>query len=111
MAVRILIDSTTDLPQEIKEQMIVVPLTIHFGEEEYLDGVTMNGQQFYERLVESDVLPTTSQVTPFVFGQIFEKYVSAGDELVVLTIFIQSFRHLSECLHCSFRLSRQGICH
>ena len=86
MATRIIIDSTTDLTEKIKNQMTVVPLTIHFGEEEYLDGVTLDGQQFYEKLVESDVLPTTSQVTPFVFSQVFQKVVDAGDEAVVLTI-------------------------
>ena len=86
MATRILIDSTTDLTPDIKAQMTVVPLTIHFGEEEYLDGVTMDGQQFYEKLVESDVLPTTSQATPFVFQKIFEEIVEAGDSVVAITI-------------------------
>ena len=86
MATRIIIDSTTDTTEEIRSQLTVVPLTIHFGEEEYLDGVTMNGRQFYEKLIESDVLPTTSQVTPFVFSKVFREVVDAGDEAVVLTI-------------------------
>ena len=86
MAVRILIDSTTDLTEDLKAQMTVVPLTIHFGEEEYLDGVTMNGQQFYEKLVESDVLPTTSQAAPFAFQQIFEEITEQGDSVVAILI-------------------------
>ena len=86
MAVKLIIDSTTDVIPELRDQMKVIPLTIHFGEEEYLDGVTMNGQQFYEKLVESDVLPTTSQVTPYVFNQVFQEITDAGDDAVVMTI-------------------------
>ena len=86
MATRIIIDSTADTTEEIRSQLTVVPLTIHFGEEEYLDGVTMNGHQFYEKLIESDVLPTTSQVTPFVFSKVFQEVVDAGDEAVMITI-------------------------
>ena len=86
MATRIIIDSTADTTEKVRSRLTVIPLTIHFGEEEYLDGVTMNGRQFYEKLIESDVLPTTSQVSPYVFSQEFQKVVDAGDEAVVLTI-------------------------
>lgn len=58
---RIIIDSTIDLPEQYRRQVHIVPLTIHFGTEELLDGVDIDRQRFYERLVESDVLPTTSQ--------------------------------------------------
>ena len=71
MKVRILIDSTTDVTPDVRERVKVVPLTIRFGDEEYIDGVTITHQQFYEKLVESDVLPTTSQATPDVFEQAF----------------------------------------
>ncbi|MFR7892987.1 MAG: DegV family protein [Dysosmobacter sp.] len=54
-------DSTIDLPEQYRRQVHIVPLTIHFGTEELLDGVDIDRQRFYERLVESDVLPTTSQ--------------------------------------------------
>lgn len=86
MSVRIMVDSTADLTPDIRKQMLVVPLTIHFGEEEYVDGVDMTGQEFYEKLVESDVLPTTSQATPFDFSQAFEAAVKAGDEVVAILI-------------------------
>ena len=61
---RIIIDSTIDLPEQYRRQVHIVPLTIHFGTEELLDGVDIDRQRFYERLVESDVLPTTSQPSP-----------------------------------------------
>ena len=43
---------------------MVVPLTVHFGDEEFVDGVDLTGQEFYEKLVASQVLPTTSQASP-----------------------------------------------
>ena len=61
MSVKIIVDSTADLNEAIKDQVAIVPLTICFGEEEYVDGVTITHHQFYEKLVESDILPTTSQ--------------------------------------------------
>ena len=86
MSVRMIVDSTVDLTPEIQAQMQVVPLTIHFGEEEYIDGVTITGHEFYEKLVESEVLPTTSQATPFAFEKVFKEAVEAGDQVVMLTI-------------------------
>ena len=61
---RIIVDSTADLGPEIKERVYTVPLTVHFGQEEYIDGVTIDHKTFYEKLVESDVLPTTSPGNP-----------------------------------------------
>ena len=67
MTTRIIVDSTADLVPEIKERVHIVPLTVHFGDEEYIDGVTIDHETFYNRLIESDVLPTTSQATPDAF--------------------------------------------
>ena len=64
MKTRIIVDSTADLVPEIKARVSTVPLTVHFGQEEYIDGVTIDNKTFYEKLIESDVLPTTSQATP-----------------------------------------------
>lgn len=86
MKTRIIIDSTTDLPQELRSRFIVVPLTVHFGEESYEDGVTITHREFYEKLIESDVLPTTSQVPPQRFHDAFRAAVEAGEEVVAITI-------------------------
>lgn len=86
MSVRIVIDSTADLPSEQRARFTIVPLTIHFGEQEYIDGVTINHKEFYEKLIESDVLPTTSQATPAAFAQVFQEIVDAGDTAVVVTV-------------------------
>ena len=86
MKTRIIVDSTVDLTPEFKSRVHIVPLTVHFGEDEYIDGVTINHQTFYERLIESDVLPTTSQATPDAFLQEFEKAKQAGEAAVVITL-------------------------
>ncbi|MGM9618854.1 MAG: DegV family protein [Oscillospiraceae bacterium] len=86
MRVRIIIDSTTDLLPATKSTLDVVPLTVHFGEEEYIDGVTMTHKQFYEKLVETDVLPHTSQASPAAFEKVYREVMAAGDSAVVLTL-------------------------
>ena len=86
MEVKIITDSTVDLREELKKQLKIVPLTVHFGEEEYIDGVTMTQRQFYEKLEKSDALPSTSQATPDAFMQVFEQIKQAGQSAVVLTL-------------------------
>lgn len=86
MKTRIIIDSTTDLVQEYKNRVSVVPLTVNFGEEEYIDGVTIDYKTFYEKLIESDVLPTTSQANPDAFMKEFEKVKEDGESAVVITL-------------------------
>ena len=84
--VRIIIDSTADVAPELRSRFTVLPLVLRFGDEEYLDGVTITSEQFYEKLVESDVMPTTSQATPFAFARLFREAVDAGEDVVALTI-------------------------
>ena len=85
MSVKIIVDSTADITPKVRARVDVVPLTIHFGEKEYIDGVTIDSRTFYEMLVESDVLPTTSQATPFAFEKAFRKAVEEGHEVVCIT--------------------------
>jgi len=86
MKTRIIVDSTADIMPEIRERVHVVPLTVRFGEEEFIDGVTIEHKTFYEKLVESDVLPTTSQATPDSFFKEFDKVKEAGESAVVITL-------------------------
>lgn len=86
MSVRIIVDSTTDLRPQAARRVQVVPLTIHFGEREFVDGVDIDTDRFYRMLVQSDVLPTTSQPTPHAFGKVFAQAVEAGDSVVCITI-------------------------
>lgn len=86
MCVRIIVDSSTDVSEKYREKIQFVPLTVRFGNKEYLDGVELSKHQFYEMLVESDVLPTTSQATPAAFAEYLESVASAGDSAVVITL-------------------------
>lgn len=86
MNTRIIVDSTADLMPEFKCRVHTVPLTVNFGDEEYIDGVTIDHKTFYEKLIESDVLPTTSQATPDAFIKEFEKAKEAGEAAVVITL-------------------------
>lgn len=85
MSVKIIVDSTADLIPQVRSRVEIVPLTIHFGEEEYIDGVTIDSRTFYEKLIESDTLPTTSQATPFAFEEVFRKAVEEGLQVVCIT--------------------------
>ncbi len=86
MKTRIIVDSTADLMPEYKERVHIVPLTVRFGDEEYIDGVTIDHKAFYEKLIESDVLPTTSQATPDAFIKEFEKAKEADEAAIVITL-------------------------
>lgn len=86
MSVKIIVDSTADLIDSVKERVTVVPLTIRFGDEEFIDGVTITHKKFYEKLVESDELPTTSQATPDNFERVYREVKQNGDSAVVITV-------------------------
>ncbi len=99
MSVRIILDSTADLPQALKSRFTIVPLPLFFGEEEYLDGVTIDHKTFYEKLIESDVLPTTSQPTPDAFAQAYQAATADGSEALVITLSSQlSGTYQSACI-------------
>lgn len=84
--IRIVTDSTSELTQEQarKWNIDVVPLSVLFGKEEFLDGVEISHAQFYDRLAQVDTLPTTAQVPPDTFIELFRHYIEAGDQIVGL---------------------------
>ena len=84
--VHIILDSTCDILPEDRDKFLTVPMTVHFGDQEYLDGVTITHRQFYEKLVESDLMPKTSQPSPEAFAEVFRQVRDRGDTAVVITI-------------------------
>lgn len=86
MSVQIIIDSTVDLKPELLKEVKVAPLSILFGSEQFIDGKTLTKQEFYQKLVTSDVLPTTSQATPFIFSELYKETIDEGNEAIVITI-------------------------
>ena len=85
MSVRIICDSTCDLIPALSARVDIAHLTVHFGEEDFTDGVDLTAHEFYEKLASSKVMPSTSQATPFAFGEAFEAAVNAGDDVVCIT--------------------------
>ena len=88
MSVRIVIDSACDLPKSTADNLglAYLPMRTIFDNEEYLDGITLNGEQFYEKLIETDTAPKTSQIPPSEFEAAFEQIVSAGDTALCITV-------------------------
>lgn len=86
MPVKIIVDSTADLTADLKEQICIVPLKVHFGDTEFIDGVTITHEEFYEKLTRSNVLPHTSQPSPAAFAQAYEQATADGSQAVVLTV-------------------------
>ena len=87
MGIKIITDSTSDISQQDAEQLgvLVLPLTVRFGETEYEDGVTIDTDTFYEKLTNESELPKTSQVTPFAYQRAFEESLKAGDQVLCIT--------------------------
>lgn len=88
MSIRIVMDSSCDLGADKAKELGIelVSLKTIFGEDIYNDGVDLTTTQFYEKLVESDTLPTTSQPTPGEFKEVLERVLADGDEVLCLCL-------------------------
>lgn len=84
--IRILTDSGSDICAPYPENLTVLPLTIHFGQEEYRDGETIDHKTFYEKLTSCKELPTTSLIPPGEFEAAFEKAQIAGETVIAITL-------------------------
>jgi DegV family protein with EDD domain len=88
--VAIVTDSSTYLPKDLAEDLglRVVPLTLHWGDESYRDGVDIQAEEFYQKLITSKSIPTTSQPPVNVFEQLFEKLLD--EDYAVFAMLISS---------------------
>jgi len=96
LAVRIVTDSTADLAPETARELgvSVVPLTVIFGEESFLEGIDMSTELFYERLVNSKELPTTAAPSAGQFIEAYEGALKEADEILSI--------HLSSKLSATY---------
>ncbi|MBR7133042.1 MAG: DegV family protein [Clostridia bacterium] len=83
--IQFIVDFASDLTAEIKNRVRVVPLTVHFGDLKYIDGVTIDHKAFYEKLAETDVHPSTSQASPAAFAKEFKSVKNQGKSAAVVT--------------------------
>ena len=88
MAIKVVTDSTSDLPADVAESLgiEVVPLNIHFGSDVYKDRVNLMPDAFYDKLINGDVLPTTSQPSVGEFIDVYERLGSDADGIVSVHI-------------------------
>lgn len=86
MSIRIITDSASDMSPNEHPALRVLPLSVTFGTDVYMDGIDIDHQRFYEMLVERDELPKTGQVNPYAFSQAIAEARDAGDEAVIITV-------------------------
>lgn len=88
MPVKIVTDSVSDLPPQIAQELeiTIVPLYIRFGTKVYRDGIDLTSDDFFNKLVESKVLPVTSVPSPGDFVEIYDKLADDTDEILVITL-------------------------
>ena len=88
MAIKVITDSTSDLPSEVAQRagITVVPLSIHFGTETYQDSVDISHDEFYQRLVSSPRLPTTSQPSVGDFVEVYQRFAQESEGIISIHI-------------------------
>lgn len=86
--IRLVTDSTCDLPQEWRSRLdvTVVPINIQFGTETYLEGVTIDESTFYRRVNELGMIPKTSQPAPGVLADVYRQLGASGDDVLSLHV-------------------------
>lgn len=106
MGIKIVTDSTSDFPKALAAELgvTIVPLNVHFGDEVYVDGVTISQEEFLDKLTKSAVMPRSSQPSPGAFKEVYEQLAADGSEIISIHIgeklsgTIQSARLAAEML-------------
>jgi DegV family protein with EDD domain len=85
MTVRVVTDSTSDIPKALADELgiTVIPLTVQFGEQSYRDGIDLTADDFYARLATTKELPQTSQPPPALFEHAYRHLITQGDVVSV----------------------------
>ena len=88
MTVKVITDSSAGIPAPIVKELdiTIIPALVCFGDETYRDGVDMTTDQFYQRLVQDKVHPTTSVPTPLTFAEAYDEVAEETDEIAVIVI-------------------------
>ena len=92
MVTKILVDSASDIDlEEAKEYGVeLIPMEISFGNETYEDGVTLSHDEFFEKLIETDVMPKTSRISAYRFEEKFAGMTEEDEETEIVCITLSS---------------------
>lgn len=86
--IKLLVDSASDV--DLKEAegagVYLIPISVRFGDEEYQDGINLTHREFFEKLIESDELPQTSQINEAAFAEKFASLTADGSEVIAITL-------------------------
>jgi len=101
--IALITDSTCDIPAEWREEfdIDVIPLTIVWGTEQFLDGVDLSAEEFYNRLEADPVIPSTSQPSPQVFKDAYARAADKGYEEILVIV-------ISEAMSGTIQSARQA---
>jgi len=101
MTVKIVTDSTADLPPQLADELgiTVVPVYVNFGEKSYRDGVDIGHDEFYQKLAEGPIHPTTSQPPPSDFADVYRKLARETDEIVSIHVTSKLSGTFTSALH------------
>ena len=102
MTVKIVTDSSADLPAQLVQELgiTIVPLYVRFGEKVYRDRVDISEDEFYQRLLHDPVHPSTIQPTPQDFASVYQKLSPKADGIVSI--------HMSAKLSGTYNSALQG---
>ena len=108
--IKILIDSAADIGKEEADKLgvVMIPMSITFGVEEYYDGVNLTPNAFYEKLIESSVLPKTSLINSFRWEEAFEENLQGGGGVDCPHHFVEAFGNVSSRGRGCEKIQRQG---
>ncbi len=103
--IKIVVDSASDIDINEAQTMGValMPLQVRFGNDEYLDGINLTNRQFFEKLIESDELPQTSQINEYRWAETFAELTKDGDDVLAVTISSK----LSGTYSCAVKASKK----
>jgi len=103
--IKIVTDSTADIPKEVAEQwdIHILPLKVLIDGETYLDGVTITPSAFFEKLENASSFPSTSQPSPVEFAEKYQEILDKhGEDTQIISI------HLSSALSGTYQSARLG---
>ena len=88
MSVKLVIESSSDINSKEAQALgiTMLPISITFGEEEFLDGVNLTHEEFYEKLIHCDTLPKTSMINAYKFEEAFSEHIKNGDDVVAIIL-------------------------
>ena len=88
MPVKIVIDSSSDVPPEVADELgiTIIPMAIVFGTEVYHDGVDLTTEQFYQKLAQAKTLPTTAAPPLETFATTYDNLAEETDEILVIAV-------------------------